>query len=87
MGLPAPQNVVQGLLARIVHPQLGMEEKLLAVAFMDMQNFTTMCESVEAQEIVAVSCQLFDVCCGRGALAAPEKAVLREGIRYGLRSL
>eukprot|EP00667_Euglena_gracilis_P017968 EG_transcript_19008 len=41
-----------------------MTEKDVVLAFMDIENFTQMCEANPVEEIVTVACQLFDACCG-----------------------
>eukprot|EP00667_Euglena_gracilis_P002016 EG_transcript_2016 len=62
-GKYVPRDIVKGLLAGRVRPQLGMTEEHLALCFMDVANFTAMCETVAASEIVAVASVLFDRCC------------------------
>eukprot|EP00667_Euglena_gracilis_P004734 EG_transcript_4760 len=62
-GKYVPHDIVKGLLSGCVRPQLGMTEEHLALCFMDVANFTTMCETVPASEIVAVTSTLFDRCC------------------------
>jgi len=44
-GKYVPLTVVQGLLGGTILPQLGMEERSLAVGFMDVEDFTALCES------------------------------------------
>eukprot|EP00667_Euglena_gracilis_P006267 EG_transcript_6317 len=63
-GKYVPSTVVQGLLAGTICPKLGMTEKDVVLAFMDIENFTQMCEANPVEEIVTVACQLFDACCG-----------------------
>eukprot|EP00667_Euglena_gracilis_P002195 EG_transcript_2195 len=62
-GKYVPATVVRGLLAGTIRPELGMTEKDVVVAFMDVENFTDLCESNPAEDIVSVTCQLFDTCC------------------------
>eukprot|EP00667_Euglena_gracilis_P006339 EG_transcript_6392 len=62
-GKYVPAAVVEGLLAGTIEPKLGMSERVMALAFMDMENFTRMCESVSASEIVSLTAHLFDTCC------------------------
>ncbi len=40
-----------------------MTEKTIALAFMDIENFTAMCETAPPEEIVQVTRKLFDQCC------------------------
>eukprot|EP00667_Euglena_gracilis_P005193 EG_transcript_5224 len=62
-GKYVPHDIVKGLLSGCVRPQLGMTEEHLALCFMDVAGFTTMCETSPASEIVAVTSVLFDRCC------------------------
>eukprot|EP00667_Euglena_gracilis_P001876 EG_transcript_1876 len=62
-GKYVPQPVVRGLLDGSVRAELGMTEKHVALAFMDVENFTAMCESTTAEEIVQITSSLFDQCC------------------------
>eukprot|EP00667_Euglena_gracilis_P007570 EG_transcript_7640 len=62
-GKYVPQLVVRGLLDGSVRAELGMAEKTVAIAFMDVENFTAMCESVTPDEIVRITSSLFDRCC------------------------
>eukprot|EP00668_Euglena_longa_P043288 GGOE01057461.1.p1 GENE.GGOE01057461.1~~GGOE01057461.1.p1 ORF type:complete len:640 (-),score=145.20 GGOE01057461.1:1122-2990(-) len=62
-GKYVPSTVVRGLLAGTIRPQLGMTEENVVLAFMDIENFTHMCETTPAEEIVSLTCQLFDMCC------------------------
>eukprot|EP00667_Euglena_gracilis_P004631 EG_transcript_4653 len=62
-GKYVPATVVRGLLAGTIRPKLGMAEEDVVVAFMDVENFTRMCESNPVEDIVSVTCQLFDTCC------------------------
>jgi len=63
-GKYVPQAVVQGLLDGSIRPALGMVPVNIAVAFMDIENFTTLCETIGPDDIVHVTCTLFDKCCG-----------------------
>eukprot|EP00667_Euglena_gracilis_P006764 EG_transcript_6826 len=62
-GKYVPRDIVKGLLSGRVRPQLGMTEEHLALCFMDVAGFTTMCETIPAGEIVEVTSVLFDRCC------------------------
>eukprot|EP00668_Euglena_longa_P022704 GGOE01028283.1.p1 GENE.GGOE01028283.1~~GGOE01028283.1.p1 ORF type:complete len:767 (-),score=233.17 GGOE01028283.1:1017-3317(-) len=62
-GKYVPRDIVKGLLAGQVRPELGMTEERVALCFMDIANFTTMCETIPASEIVKVTSMLFDRCC------------------------
>eukprot|EP00668_Euglena_longa_P024953 GGOE01031164.1.p1 GENE.GGOE01031164.1~~GGOE01031164.1.p1 ORF type:complete len:758 (-),score=184.93 GGOE01031164.1:497-2740(-) len=62
-GKYVPNTVVHGLLAGTIRPQLGMTEKDAVLAFMDVENFSRICETTPVEEIVSLTCQLFDVCC------------------------
>eukprot|EP00667_Euglena_gracilis_P002399 EG_transcript_2400 len=62
-GKYVPRDIVKGLLAGHVRPQLGMTEEHLALCFMDIANFTAMCETIPASEIVSATSTLFDRCC------------------------
>eukprot|EP00668_Euglena_longa_P009048 GGOE01010885.1.p1 GENE.GGOE01010885.1~~GGOE01010885.1.p1 ORF type:complete len:788 (-),score=227.33 GGOE01010885.1:544-2877(-) len=62
-GRYVPQMVVRGLLEGTVRAELGMKEKTVAIAFMDVENFTAMCESITPDEIVQITSSLFDRCC------------------------
>jgi len=64
-GKYVPLTVVQGLLGGTILPQLGMEERSLAVGFMDVEDFTALCESTKVTEMVAATSRLFDMCCDR----------------------
>eukprot|EP00667_Euglena_gracilis_P002765 EG_transcript_2771 len=62
-GRYVPQNVVRGLLEGSVRPELGMAERQVALAFMDMEDFTLLCETVPPEEIVALTSEVFEACC------------------------
>ena len=54
-GKYVPRRLVQSLLSGAIKPALGMVEQHVAVAFMDMENFTTICETMQPHEIVKVA--------------------------------
>eukprot|EP00667_Euglena_gracilis_P001943 EG_transcript_1943 len=62
-GKYVPATVVRGLLAGTIRPKLGMTEKDVVLAFMDVENFTHLCETNPVEDIVSVTCRLFDLCC------------------------
>eukprot|EP00667_Euglena_gracilis_P017043 EG_transcript_17892 len=57
-----PEAVVRGLLLNRIQPVLGMAEEVVAVAFMDLEDFSAMCQQVPIEEVVGSTAQLFDVC-------------------------
>ena len=61
-GKYVPRAVVESILTGTIEPKLGMQEKSIAVLFMDMQNFTTMCESMAPQDMVTICSGIFDAC-------------------------
>jgi len=89
-GKYVPLTVVQGLLGGTILPRLGMEERSLAVGFMDVEDFTALCETdhdavvigcrhrvaTKVTEMVAATSRLFDMCCDR---IAESKGTARGG--------
>eukprot|EP00668_Euglena_longa_P006966 GGOE01008321.1.p2 GENE.GGOE01008321.1~~GGOE01008321.1.p2 ORF type:complete len:337 (-),score=103.28 GGOE01008321.1:50-1060(-) len=57
-----PEAVVRGLLTHRIQPLLGMVEQDVAVAFMDLDNFMTMCDRLPIGHVIVASAQLFDAC-------------------------
>eukprot|EP00667_Euglena_gracilis_P005248 EG_transcript_5283 len=62
-GKYVPHNVVRGLLEGSVRPGLGMAPERVAVAFLDVEDFTHLCEATPPEDIVALTSALFDRCC------------------------
>ena len=48
-GRYVPKMLVKSLLAGAIEPELGMKEMHIAIVFMDMQNFSSMCELILPQ--------------------------------------
>ena len=51
-GKYVPHNVVRGVLTGRIKPELGMEPADITVIFLDIENFTGMCEAMEAHDMV-----------------------------------
>ena len=69
-GKYVPRTLVQALLAGTIKPTLHMDPEYIVVLFMDMENFTSMCEAVAAEVRLVLmwsrAMANVDVCFGTG---------------------
>jgi len=57
-----PRTLVRCLLNGTLIPELGMKPCQVTVLFMDMENFTSVCELNDMEDVITITSEVFDVC-------------------------